>query len=76
MKIEEVKSKYEGKLMSLPNVTGVGTGDKGGRQVIVVFVTQKVPVASLDPSAVVPDRLEGFETDVREIGYVSAQVEP
>ena len=40
MSIEPVKRKYEEQLMRLPNVTGVGIGEKDGKEVIVVFVTQ------------------------------------
>ena len=73
MLIEAAKTKYEQLLMRLPNVTGVGIGDRGGKPVIVVFVTQKVPASALEPQEVVPKSLEGFETDVREIGHVTAQ---
>ncbi len=73
MSIESVKSKYEDQLMQLPNVTGVGIGQKGGKEVIKVFVTHKVPDSALQPHEVVPKTLEGYETDVEDIGYVTAQ---
>jgi hypothetical protein len=73
MSIESVKSKYEDQLMQLPNVTGVGIGQKGGKEVIKVFVTHKVPDSALQPHEVVPKTLEGYETDVEDIGYVMAQ---
>ena len=72
MSIEIVK-KYEEQLLQLPNVTGVGIGEKAGKVVIKVFVTHKVPESSLQPQEVVPKTLEGWETDVEEIGVVTAQ---
>ena len=74
MTIEAAKTKYEEQLMRLPNVTGVGIGEKEGKAVIVVFVTRKVPASALQPQEVIPKRLEGYETDVQEIGYVTAQI--
>jgi len=73
MSIEAVKMKYEEQLMRLPNVTGVGIGEKEGKQVIKVFVTHKVPESALQPQAIVPKSLEEYETDVEEIGVVTAQ---
>jgi hypothetical protein len=74
MSIESVKSKYEDQLMQLPNVTGVGIGQKRGKEVIKVFVTHKVPDSALQPHEVVPKTLEGYETDVEDIGHVTAQI--
>jgi hypothetical protein len=61
--------------MGLPNVTGVGTGrdEVTGRDVIVVFVTRKVPRDRLRDEDVVPDELEGVPVRVLAIGEVSAQ---
>ena len=75
MDIESVRRQHEDQLMQLPNVTGVGIGEKAGKQVLKVFVTHKVPVSALQPEEVVPKTLEGFETDVEEIGVVMAQTE-
>ena len=61
--------------MQLPNVTGVGLGEKGGRPVIKVFVTHKVPETDLGAGAIVPKTLEGWGTDVDEIGVITAQTE-
>lgn len=71
--IESVKVKYEEQLMQLPNVTGVGLGQKAGREVIVVFVTHKVPMSELQPQEVVPKMLDEYETDVVETGILMAQ---
>jgi hypothetical protein len=73
--VESVKIRYEEQLMRLPNVTGVGIGQKAGKEVIVVFVTHKVPESALQPQEIVPKMLEGYETDVEEIGVVTAQTQ-
>lgn len=73
MTIEGAKRKYEEQLMRLPNVTGIGIGEKAGRQVMKVFVTHKVPESALRPEEIIPKTLEGVETDVEEIGVVTAQ---
>ncbi|MBI1746783.1 MAG: hypothetical protein HYR55_09370 [Acidobacteria bacterium] len=73
MGIESIRTKYEEQLMRLPNVKGVGIGNKAGKAVIKVLVTHKVPEALLRPAEVVPKTLEGYDTDVEEIGNVMAQ---
>ncbi|MEK6696852.1 MAG: hypothetical protein AABY98_06815 [Candidatus Deferrimicrobiota bacterium] len=73
MSIEAVKEKNEERLMRLPNVTGVGIGEKAGKAIIKVFVTHKIPESALQPQEIVPKALEGYETDVEEIGVVTAQ---
>lgn len=72
MNIEDVKSRYEKQLMRFPNVAGLGIGEKSGKKVIKVFVTRKVPEATLQPGNVLPRILEGWEIDVEEIGVVRA----
>jgi hypothetical protein len=59
--------------LALPNVQGVGIGERAGRPVVKVFVTRKVPIDQLRAEDVVPGTLDGWETDVEEIGAVSAQ---
>ncbi len=73
MSIELVRKKYEEQLMRLPNVSGVGIGEKSGKEVIKVFVSHKLPESSLRPQDVVPKMLEGYETDVEEIGVITAE---
>ena len=73
MSIKDVKMKHEEKLMRLPNVTGVGIGEKGGKEVIKVFVTHKVAESSLQPDEIIPKSLDGHEVDVEDIGTVTAQ---
>ena len=66
MEIEEILKKHENELMNLPNVISVGLGEKNGKEVIIVFVKEKIPELRLDKSAVIPKMIEGFETDVRK----------
>ena len=73
MDIKQVIAKYEEQLLSLPNVQGVGEGEKKGKKVIKVLVTHKVLVSTLRPEEVIPKTLEEYETDVEEIGTVIAQ---
>lgn len=68
MSIESVRRSAERDLLRLPNVVSVGIGEKGGRRVIQVGVTRKVPVSGLPPEHVIPDSLDGYEVDVVEIG--------
>lgn len=75
MKIEQVKEQYEAQLMELPNVIGVGVGERGGSSVIKVFVTQKVAESFLKPEEIIPKRLNQFDVDVEEIGNLMAGTE-
>ena len=59
MDVQAVKRKYTDELMALPNVTGVGVGQKDGARVIKVFVVRKVPLEALSASERVPEELEG-----------------
>lgn len=74
MSIDVIKAKYEERLMQLPNVVGVGIGEEAGKKVIKVFVTHKVPESELRPADVIPKKLEEYQTDVEEIGTLTAQV--
>ena len=73
MSIESVKSKHENELMDLPNVVGVGIGQREGKEVIKVFVTRRVPESSLRPEEIIPKSLEEWETEIEEIGAVTAE---
>ncbi|MGE0882241.1 MAG: hypothetical protein AB7P14_01735 [Blastocatellales bacterium] len=72
MNIDRVKQLHEDKLMELPNVIGVGIGEKDGHPIIKVFVTRKVEISSLKQGEVVPKRLSGFDVEVEEIGNLVA----
>ena len=73
MDIESAMRKHEEQVMQLPNVTGIGIGQKAGKDVIKVFVTQKLPESALQSDEIIPKTLEGCQTDVEEIGVVTAQ---
>jgi len=75
MDIMAEKQRHEERLMDLPNVVGVGVGERAGKEVIKVFVTHKVPASALAPHEIVPRRLGEWETDVEEIGVPMAQAE-
>jgi hypothetical protein len=72
MTIEEAKARYEAELLALPNVIGAGIGERAGKRVIKVFVTEKVPASQLAPDERVPGTLGGYEVDVDAIGPVEA----
>lgn len=55
--------------MRLPNVTGVGIGEKAGKPVIKLFVT----VSSGSQEDIYPKTLGGFEVVVEETGPFHAQ---
>lgn len=71
--ITDIKTRHEEWLLSLPNVTGVGIGERAGRPVIKVFVTHKLPSSELAPDELIPPGLEGHEIDVEEIGVVETE---
>lgn len=64
MSIETTLRKYEPQLLQLPHVTGVGIGETDGKQVILVFVDQKLPESTLRPDEIVPKTLDGYKTQV------------
>lgn len=71
--IGAVMSEHVEQLMRLPNVIGVGVGKETNKTVLKVFVTQKLPTSSLQPEEIVPKFLDGYETDVEEIGIVTQE---
>jgi hypothetical protein len=73
IEIAETKARHENELLALPNVTGLGIGERAGRPVIKVFVTEKVPESMLAPAERVPTSLDGYEVDVEAIGSIEAQ---
>lgn len=70
MSIERVKERHHANLMRLPNVIGVGIGERRGKRVIKIYVTKKVVAAELSSELIVPGVLDGFETDVEAVGRV------
>jgi hypothetical protein len=73
MNIEQVIARHTETLMRLPNVVGVGLGEKHGHAVIKVLVTHKVARADLSPPDLIPARIEGYDTDVEPISILTAQ---
>ncbi len=71
--IAEAKTRHEAELLALPNVTGVGIGERAGKPVIKVFVTEKVPESRLAAEERIPTLLDGYEVDVEAIGFIEAQ---
>jgi hypothetical protein len=73
--IQEAQQRSEAGLLALPNVTGVAIGERRGKEVIKVFVTTKVSEEQLAPRDRVPKVIDGYETDVEQIGVVTAQTD-
>lgn len=71
--IEDTLRRHEDALMDLPNVQGVGVGERAGRKVIKVLVTTKVPRSSLRTDEVIPEALEGYEVVVEPVGTITAR---
>ena len=79
--ISEVKERHKESILAKPNVLGVGTGYKtqNGKQLgelcVIAMVSQKIPLAGLDPSQLVPVEVEGISTDVIQVGFLRAHQE-
>jgi hypothetical protein len=73
MDLERAVKQAEQKLMSKPNVNGVGIGERDGKPVIKVFVTRKVPKSELRDNEIIPSEIAGHQIDVEELGVVSVQ---
>lgn len=74
----QAQAAVQDELMSKSNVVGVALGYKGdktspgGELAVVVLVQQKLPLAALSASDVVPKTIAGVRTDVYEVGYLRA----
>lgn len=79
MNIRKIKERYEEKLLSFPNVVGVGIGAKiingisTQRKCIKIYVQKKVSRSKLQKNELIPGKIDGIETDVEEIGRLEAQ---
>jgi hypothetical protein len=73
MDIKATRKKYEAELLKLPNVTGVGIGERAGETVIKVYVTRKIPEADLLAHEIVPKTLGAYRCDVEELGFLSIE---
>jgi hypothetical protein len=65
MSIESVLRAHERELLDLPNVTNVGIGHEGGREVILVLVSPAGIEAVSDGTTTIPNMLESFDVVVR-----------
>jgi hypothetical protein len=72
--IVDAQKKYEDAVLQLPNVTGIGIGLKADKPVIKVFVSKKLSENLLKPDEIIPKTLDGYQTDVEEIGIVTTQL--
>lgn len=72
MTIEEVLRAHEEALMNITGVQGVGIGERGGKQVIKVFIDTKTPKTSHSVEQI-PAELEGYAVDIEEIGIITPQ---
>lgn len=74
-----VKDAHLQKLLSYPNVVGVGVGYRmvagvrTNQVAVVVMVRSKHPSAGMQPEELLPAELEGVPVDVQEIGDLSVQ---
>ncbi len=70
MNIESVKIKFEERLLQLPDVIGVGIGRKAEKTVIKIYVNRQTPQSSTYEQ--IPKSLDGYETDIEEIGDLTS----
>lgn len=80
--IDKLDKKIKQYLFNLPHVVGIGHGLKevGGmptaESCLVVLVTTKMPVNRLKTKQMVPKSIDGYITDVIEVGHLSAHLMP
>ncbi len=72
MTIDEVLRLHEDGLLSLPDVQGVGVGEREGVKVIKLFLTREVPEADRERMGI-PTELGGYDVETEVIGSISAQ---
>ena len=77
--IVELKAKHRGMLLALPNVVGVGIGQRitggqpSGEMAIIVFVSRKVEDEELKQGERIPPELDGVAVDVQIQAPLKAQ---
>ncbi len=77
-RLEDIRARYEARLLKCANVVGVADGVKHLRgqptmtPCIVVLVSRKVPRRALAPADVIPAMLDDVPTDVVEVGTLTA----
>ena len=72
--IDAILERHTAALLELPNVVSVGIGERDGRPVIVVGVTEQVPSDELEPDERIPERIDGHEVDVQVLGFPEIEV--
>jgi hypothetical protein len=70
--ISEVRQRHESQLLTLPNVVGVSAETTERGDVLIVLVSRKIPSSQLAAEEVIPQQIEGFPTEVVEIGEPTA----
>lgn len=76
VRITEIRTRYETKLLRYPNVVGVAEGIRTrqgkptGEPCVVVYVERKIARTELEPGEILPSDIEGIPVDVVEIGKV------
>jgi hypothetical protein len=74
MTIAQALEVHEDELLARANVVAVGVGERNGKEVIKVLVEKKQSRSELKPEDLIPELIEGFETDVEEVGQLEALV--
>lgn len=78
----QVQAAVQDEMMQKQNVVGVAVGYKedktatDGEVSVVVLVEQKLPLAALSATDVIPKTVDGVRTDVYEVGYLRAWETP
>ena len=68
MTIEEVLERHQERLMAIPEVVGVGSGESEGVPVVIVMVTELTP----DLTDTLPRQLDSFPVRIDVTGEISA----
>jgi len=66
--VNDVKKKYESKIMNIPGVVGIGVGKQDELDAITVLVVEKTPLIEKK----VPQQLKGFPVIIQETGVIRA----
>lgn len=66
--LRDVLARHTAPLMALPGVTGTGEGRRGNESVFIVYVSHATEKDRLR----IPEKVEGYEVEIREIGDVTA----
>lgn len=78
VRAQQVKQAHAAELLDKANVIGVGVGlrSRGGDQtqevVLVVMVTEKLPLRMLAAEDVIPREIDGVPVDVQAVGEIRA----